>query len=55
MEKEIVINEQKEFLQKVDKAYPNMSQRQIGYILGVADTVAEKKAAKEEQREEQPA
>ena len=31
----------------------NLSQRQIGYILGVADTVAEKKAARE--KEEQPA
>ena len=53
MEKEIVIDEQKEFLKKVGKAYPNLSQRQIGYILGVADTVAEKKAR--EEKEEQTA
>ena len=39
-----------EFLQSVDKAYPNLSQRQIGYILGVAEAVADRQDEREREK-----
>ncbi len=40
------LKEKKEFLETINEAYPKLSERQIGYILGVAETVTEKKEEK---------
>lgn len=42
------IIDQKEFVEAVADAYPKMSQRQIGYILGMADAMTDRKKQQEE-------
>ena len=55
------MNEEKQkMIQAINAAYPHMSAERRGYLLGYTEAMAdkaddEKKAAKEEQREEQPA
>ena len=52
--------EKKRVIKAINEAFPRMSAERRGYLLGYTEAMAdrqddEKKAAKEEQREEQPA
>ena len=45
------ILDQKEFVEAVADAYPKMSQRQIGYILGMADAMTDRRKTELEEKE----